>query len=62
MTKVISLVISSTTSSAKKQTNIVSYINPAATNEQIRTFAQKIIALTTDTYNGVTKVTKESVI
>ena len=62
MTKVISLVISSTDSSAKKQTNTVSYINPAATNEQIRTFAQKIIALTTDSYVGVTKVTKESVI
>lgn len=69
MTKVISLVISSTDSSAlvisstdssaKKQTNTVSYINPTATNEQIRTFAQKIIALTTDTYQGVTK---ESVI
>lgn len=62
MTKVISIVISSTDSSSKKQTNTVSYINPTATNEQIRTFAQKIIALTTDTYNGVTKVTKESVI
>ena len=62
MTKVISLVISSTDSSAKKQTNTVTYINPTATNEQIRTFAQKIIALTTDSYQGVTKVTKESVI
>lgn len=62
MTKVISLVISSTDNLAKKQTNTVTYINPEATNEQIRTFAQKIISLTTDTYQGVTKVTKESVI
>lgn len=59
---VISLVISSTDNSGKKQTNTVSYINPAATNEQIKTLAQKIIALTTDSYIGVTKVTKESVI
>ena len=62
MTKVISMVIQSTDSSDKKQTNTVTYINPTATNEQIRTFAQKIIALTTDSYQGVTKVTKESVI
>ena len=56
------MVIQSTDSSAKKQTNTVTYINPEATHEQIRTFAQKIIALTTDSYVGVTKVTKESVI
>ncbi|MBR6439032.1 MAG: hypothetical protein IKS65_07620 [Bacteroidales bacterium] len=56
------MVIQSTDSSAKKQTNTVTYINPTATNEQIRTFAQKIIALTTDSYVGVTKVTKEEVI
>ena len=62
MTKVISIVIQSTDNLDKKQTNTVSYINPTATNEQIRTFAQKIIALTTDSYVGVTKVTKESVI
>lgn len=36
MTKVISMVIQSTDSSAKKQTNTVTYINPTATNEQIR--------------------------
>lgn len=62
MTKVISMVIQSTDTSDKKQTNTVTYINPEATNSQIRTFAQKIIALTTDTYTGVTKVTKEEVI
>ena len=62
MSKVISLVISSTDNFDKKQTNTVSYINPDATNEQIRLLAQKFIAFTTDSYNGVTKVTKESVI
>lgn len=62
MTKVISMVIQSTDNLARKQTNTVTHINPEATNAQIRTFAQKIIALTTDSYQGVTKVTKESVI
>ena len=62
MSKVISLVIQSTDGSDKKQTNTITNINPEATNEQIQTFAQKIIALTTDSYQGVTKVTKESVI
>ena len=62
MSKVISLVIQSTDDSDKKQTNTITNINPEATNEQIKTFAQKIIALTTDSYQGVTKVTKESVI
>lgn len=51
MSKVISLIIQSTDGSDKKQTN-----------EQIKLFAQKLIALTTDSYQGVTKVTKESVI
>lgn len=60
--KVISLVISSIDSSAKEQINTVTYINSTVTDEQIKTFAQKIIALTTDTYVGVMKVAKESVI
>jgi len=62
VSKVISLVIQSTDGSDKKQTNTITNINPEATNEQIKMFAQKIIALTTDSYQGVTKVTKESVI
>ena len=60
--KVISLVISSIDSSAKEQINTVTYINSTVTDEQIKTFAQKIIALTTDTYVGVMKIAKESVI
>ena len=58
----ISIEIDTTTSSGKKNTTNVSYINPQATNEKLRQFAQMLVALTTDTYVGVTKITKESVI
>ena len=58
----ISIEIETTTNSGKKNTTNVSYINPQATNDKLRQFAQMLVALTTDTYNGVTKITKESVI
>lgn len=58
----ISLVIQSTDTSSKKNTTTVTNINPEATNAQIKQLAQKLIAFTTDTYIGVTKVTKEEVI
>ena len=58
----ISLVIQSTDTSAKKNTTTVTNINLEATNAQIKQLAQKLIAFTTDTYVGVTKVTKEEVI
>ena len=58
----ISLEISTTTTSGRKNTTNVSYINPQATNEKLRQFAQMLVALTTDTYGGLTKITKESVI
>lgn len=58
----ISLEISTTTTSGRKNTTNVSYINPQVTNEKLRQFAQMLIALTTDTYGGLTKITKESVI
>ena len=62
MAKVISLVNTSTDTSAKKNTTTVTNINPEATNAQIKQLAQKLIAFTTDTYVGVMKVTKEDVI
>ena len=58
----ISIEIDTTTSSGKKTTTNVNYINPTATNDKLRQFAQMLVALTTDTYGGVTKITKESVI
>lgn len=62
MAKVISLVITSTDTLEKKNTTTVTNINPEATNAQIKQLAQKLIAFTTDTYVGLTKVTKEEVI
>ena len=61
MTK-ISIEIDTTTTSGKKNTTNVSYVNPQATNEKLRQFAQMLVALTTDSYVGTTKITKESVI
>lgn len=58
----VSIEIDSTTTSSKKNTTTISYINPQATNAKLKEFAQMLIALTTDTYEGVTKITKESVI
>ncbi|MBR4152787.1 MAG: hypothetical protein IKT98_07495 [Selenomonadaceae bacterium] len=58
----VSIEIESTTSSNKKNTTTISYVNPQATNSSLKEFAQMLIALTTDTYEGVTKITKESVI
>ena len=51
-----------TTNSGKKITTNINYVNPQATNEKLRQFAQMLVALTTDTYEGLTKITKESVI
>ena len=58
----ISIEIETTSSSGRKNTTNVSYINPQATNDKLKQFAQMLVALTTDTYVGVTKITKESVI
>ena len=58
----ISIEIDSTTAASKKNTTTISYINPQASNAKLKEFAQMLIALTTDTYEGVTKITKESVI
>jgi len=58
----VSIEIDTTTSSGKKNTTNISYVNPQATNEKLGQFAQMLIALTTDSYVGTTKITKESVI
>lgn len=58
----VSIEIDTKNSSGKKNTTNISYVNPQATNEKLRQFAQMLVALTTDTYVGVTKITKESVI
>lgn len=62
MAKVVSISISTTDQLGKDKNTNVNYINPQATNENLLQFAQMLVALTTETYNGVTKITKESVI
>ena len=62
MAKTVTLSINTTDTSAKKQTTNISNVNPQATNANLLQFAQMLVALTTDTYNGATKITKESVI
>lgn len=59
--KVVNISISTVDSTSKTKTTNISYINPDATNEQIQELARKLISLTNDTYNGVSKVTKEDV-
>lgn len=59
---VITISITSTDQSDKKQVTNVSYINPATPNVILREFAEKLIALTDDTYVSTKKITKGDVI
>ncbi len=59
---VITISITSTDQSDKKQVTNVSYINPATPNAILREFAEKLIALTDDTYVSTKKITKGDVI
>lgn len=58
----VSIEIQTTDSRNKKNTITVTYINPQATNDKLRHFAQMLVSLTNDTYERATKITKESVI
>ena len=62
MAKVTSISINTNDVSGRKQTTNVNYINPQVPNDKLKEFAQMLTALTTETYVGVTKITKESVI
>lgn len=59
---IITISITSTDQSDKKQVTNVSYINPATPNAILREFAEKLIALTDDTYVSTKKITKGDVI
>ena len=41
-----------------KNTTTLSYVNPNASDELLKTYAQKLASLTTDTYNSTTKIQK----
>lgn len=58
----VSIEILTTTSTGKKNTINVNYVNPQATNEKLQQFARMLVALTTANYIETTKITKESVI
>ncbi len=62
MAKVVTISINTTDVRGKKQVTNVSHINLEAENDKLREFAQMLIVLTTDSYVGLTKITKESVI
>lgn len=56
-----SLIINATTTAGKKAAKAISNINPDKDNTILKTFAQKVNALTTNTYVDATRVNKMSV-
>ncbi len=61
MAKLTSIEIITEDNGKKKTTNI-NYVNPEATNDKLRQFAQMLVALTDEIYDKTTKITKESVV
>lgn len=52
----VNLQIKTTDVNDKNQTTTISYANPNASDQVLKTFAQKIVALSTDMYRGTDKV------
>lgn len=52
-----SILIDTTTAAGKKGRKTITDVNPNATNANIKSFAQQLVALTTDTYGSTNKVT-----
>lgn len=46
-------------STSTKVTDKISYVNPEATNEQLKQFAQKVLSLSQNSYLSTTKITEE---
>lgn len=55
----VSIQITSTDPNNKKISDKIPYVNPTATNEQLVEFAEKLLALSDNTYLTTTKVTEE---
>lgn len=53
-----SIIIKATNSAGKKYSKAVSNINPAASNDVLKTFAEKYNGLSSDTFGGGTRVNK----
>lgn len=57
----VSIQIASTDTADKKITTNITDVNPEATNATLKQFAQQLNALTTNSYTGLTKTTKEDI-
>lgn len=55
----ISIEIKSKDTADKVVTTTINYVNPEATDALLKQFAQQLTALTNNTYDSTTKVTKE---
>ena len=55
----VSIEIKSKDTENKNVTTTISYVNGGTSDATLIQFAQQLIALTTDTYDSTTKVTKE---
>lgn len=53
-----SLIINSTDTTGKKLQKSITNLNPNITNATAKEFAQKLNALTTNTYNGAIRINK----
>lgn len=57
----VSIQITSQNQADKKVTDKISYVNPQATNEQLTTFAQMLMAMSDNQYMSTTKITEEGI-
>lgn len=57
----VSIQITSTDQNDKKVTDKIAYVNPQATNEQLVDFAEKLLALSNNSYLATTKITEEAI-
>lgn len=55
----VSLQITTTDANDKKMTDKIAYVNPTATNEQLLTLAEMLVAMTDNTYHSAMKITEE---
>lgn len=56
-----SLIIDLVDATGKKLQKTITFVNPAATNDQLEEFSQRLVALTTSTLTGASRVDKSSV-
>lgn len=58
----VTLQITARDQDGKSTTEKIAYVNPEATDNQLKQFAQKLAALTTNTTSGLKKLTEEDII